>query len=165
MRLAIELSRLNVEHGMGGPFGAAVFDVAAGGKLVSIGMNLVTTGLCSVLHAEIVAIIQAQQALRNYNLAAVGQGAFELVSTTEPCAMCLGAIPWSGIRRLVCGARGADAEQIGFHEGRKPEDGVLSLRQDGIHVETDVLRDETVAVLRLYHDKGGSIYNGTQATG
>ena len=41
----------------------------------------------------------------------------EMVASTQPCAMCLGATPWSGIRRLVCGARDEDAEEIGFDEG------------------------------------------------
>jgi tRNA(Arg) A34 adenosine deaminase TadA len=42
-----------------------------------------------------------------------------MVVSTEPCALCLGAIPWSGIRRLVCGARDEDARSIGFDEGEK----------------------------------------------
>ena len=45
-----------------------------------------------------------------YDLGGLGDGrAFELVTTTEPCAMCLGAIPWSGLSSVVCGARDQDA--------------------------------------------------------
>ncbi|HET7479564.1 MAG TPA: nucleoside deaminase, partial [Rubrobacteraceae bacterium] len=38
MRLVIELSRLNVEHGTGGPFGAAIFDLETN-RLVAPGIN------------------------------------------------------------------------------------------------------------------------------
>ena len=60
MRLAIELSRRNVERGTGGPFGAGVFDLSTS-RLVAPGVNLVTATNLSVAHAEIVAIMIAQQ--------------------------------------------------------------------------------------------------------
>jgi hypothetical protein len=41
--------------------------------------------------------------------------------------MCFGAIPWSGRRRLVSGARSSDAEDIGFDEGPKRRVGGKSL--------------------------------------
>ena len=73
--------------------------------------------------------------------------------------MCLGAIPWSGVRGLVCGARDADARGIGFDEGAKPTDWVEALESRGIRVRQDVCRDEAVAVLREYAENGGPIYN------
>ena len=162
-RLVIAASRINIERGTGGPFGAAAFDLAEK-RLVSLGLNLVTKSNCSVLHAEVVAIIRAQLAVGSYDLAAASSGTVELVTSTEPCAMCLGAIPWSGIARVVCGARGENAERIGFNEGRKPEGGTAALRDDGIEIVTEVLRDEAVAVLRLYQEMGGEIYNsGSQS--
>jgi hypothetical protein len=60
---------------------------------------------------------------------------YELVASTQPCAMCLGATPWSGVRHLVCGARDEDAEEIGFDEGMKPADWIRSLEERGITVE------------------------------
>ena len=73
--------------------------------------------------------------------------------------MCLGAIPWSGVRRVVCGARGEDACAIGFDEGAKPADWVAELTGRGIEVTRDVLRSEARAVLNHYHTTGGLIYN------
>ena len=58
MRLAIELSRLNIQHGTGGPFGAAIFERETG-RLLAPGVNLVTSLDCSVFHAEMVAIMVA----------------------------------------------------------------------------------------------------------
>lgn len=158
MRLAIELASRNIERRTGGPFGAAIFE-ADTWRIVGVGVNLVETSNCSILHAEMVAIAVAQQAVGSYDLAAGGRARHELVTSTEPCAMCLGAIPWSGVRRVLCGARGEDACEIGFDEGAKPADWVGELNKRGIEVGRDILRDEARAVLRQYAEKGGTIYN------
>ncbi|UCD50228.1 MAG: nucleoside deaminase [Phycisphaerales bacterium] len=157
MRFAIELARLNVEHGTGGPFGAAIFE-ADSGKLLAPGVNLVEPAHCSIAHAEMVAIALAQQTGGSYDLGHGGTIS-ELVTSTEPCAMCLGAIPWSGVRRVVCGARGEDACAIGFDEGAKPVDWTGELTRRGIAVTRDVLRNEARAVLNHYRATGGLIYN------
>jgi tRNA(Arg) A34 adenosine deaminase TadA len=161
MRLVVELSRLNVRHGTGGPFGAAVFDRETG-ELLAPGVNLVPTANCSVAHAEMVAIMVAQQALGDFDLGGPGRHDYELVASTEPCAMCLGATPWSGVRGLVTGAHGEDAEEIGFDEGAKPPDWVRSLEERGISVTRDVLREGAAAVLREYAALGGEIYNSRE---
>ena len=56
MRLVVELSRLNVDHGTGGPFGAGIFDLSTN-RLVAPGVNLVATANLSAAHAEMVAIM------------------------------------------------------------------------------------------------------------
>jgi tRNA(Arg) A34 adenosine deaminase TadA len=76
--------------------------------------------------------------------------------------MCLGAIPWSGIRSVVCGARDEDARSIGFDEGHKPPDWINSLDSRGISVVRDVLREQAKAVLLEYRERGGLIYNAGQ---
>jgi tRNA(Arg) A34 adenosine deaminase TadA len=158
MKLAVDLARKNIEMGTGGPFGAAVFDMGTH-RLISAGVNQVESSNCSVLHAEIVALILAQERLRTYDLGAPGMPECELVSSVEPCAMCLGAIPWSGIMRLVCGASGKDAEAIGFDEGDKVVDWAGSLNRRGIEVLRNVRGAEAVEVLRQYKRMGGKIYN------
>jgi len=162
MYLAVKLARLNIEHGTGGPFGACVFEQESG-KLIAPGVNIVITSRCSIAHAEIVAIGIAQQLLSDYDLSNEAMPSCELVTSTEPCAMCLGAIPWSGIRRLVCGARDEDARSIGFDEGAKPADWVRSLESRGITVLRNVLRKEAKAVLVQYKQSGGFIYNAHRA--
>jgi tRNA(Arg) A34 adenosine deaminase TadA len=157
MRFVIELSLLNIKHKTGGPFGAGVFD--GQGKLIAPGVNLVESQKCSILHAEIVALASAQKILNHFDLGMGGKLKYELVSTTQPCAMCYGAIPWSGVSRLVCGARDEDARSIGFDEGPKLKDWVGELEKRGIVVQRDILRDEAAAVLRQYADDGGTIYN------
>lgn len=157
MRFVIELSRLNVRNRSGGPFGAAVFD--GDGRLVAPGVNLVASAGCSILHAEMVALATAQKALGRYDIGDAGRLKHEIYASTEPCAMCFGAIPWSGVSGLVCGARGEDAREIGFDEGSKPDDWVQALNRRGISVERDLLRDAAVEVLREYTEDGGLLYN------
>ncbi len=158
MQFVIGLSRINIKRGTGGPFGAAVFGMEDG-RLLSAGVNLVLASSCSVLHAEITALIIAQQKLDAFDLGAAGSDRYELVTSTEPCAMCLGAVQWAGVRRLVSGARGEDAEGIGFDEGEKPANWKEALERRGISVVRDVCRNEAVAVLREYIEHGGAIYN------
>ena len=157
MAFVLELTRRNVVHGTGGPFGAAVFE-AASGRLLSVGINLVTCSRCSVAHAEIVALASAQQLLGHYDLGFAVPGGCILVSSAEPCAMCLGALPWAGIARLVCAARDEDVRAIGFDEGDKPAEWPALLQARGIGVTRDLMREEAVTVLELYRASGGAIY-------
>jgi len=156
MGLVIELARANVARETGGPFGAAVFDMDTG-EVIAPGVNLVVSTHAALAHAEMLAIALAGRALGSFDL---GVRATELVSSTEPCAMCLGAVPWSGVRRLVCGARDEDARRIGFDEGDKPSDWIGRLRTRGIDVVQDVYRAEVTSVLEEYALAGGTIYNG-----
>jgi tRNA(Arg) A34 adenosine deaminase TadA len=73
---------------------------------------------------------------------------------------CLGAVYWSGIRRLVCGARVADAEAAGFDDGPRSSDWVDQLGRRGIAVELEVLLDRARTVLSDYTAQGGVVYNG-----
>jgi tRNA(Arg) A34 adenosine deaminase TadA len=159
MDLVLELARQNCRRKTGGPFAAAVFELDSG-RLLSVGLNLVVDASCSVAHAELIALMLAQQRLHSFTLNAPALPACDLVSSTEPCAMCLGALPWAGIRRLVCGARDEDARAIGFDEGDKPADWVRLLERRRITVLRDVRREEARRILQDYAANGGTIYNG-----
>ncbi len=158
MRLAIALSRLNVERETGGPFGAAVFELETG-RLVGIGVNSVVRLNSSTLHAEVVALMLAEQQLASFSLAAPGLPTHELVTSCEPCAMCLGATLWSGVKRLVCGATRSDATRLGFDEGPVFKASYEYLAHAGIEIAREVCRAEARAVLELYRSKSGKIYN------
>jgi tRNA(Arg) A34 adenosine deaminase TadA len=161
MRLVIELARRHVLMGTGGPFAAGIFDLDRDGRLIAPGVNLVLSASSSIAHAEIVAIALAQQTLEDYDLGRGGRR-LELVTSTEPCAMCYGAVPWSGVRSLVCGARRSDASRVGFDEGDKPPNWIAALQRRGISVKRDVLRGEGAKLLNDYGAGGGIIYNARQ---
>jgi tRNA(Arg) A34 adenosine deaminase TadA len=155
LRLTVELARRNVEHGTGGPFGAAVFDLASG-RLIAPGVNRVIPESCTVAHAEIMAIMLAQKRLGTFDLRSLGD--FEMAASAEPCAMCYGALPWSGVRRLVYGAARDDVMAIGFDEGDKPEDWAAALERRGIQVVHELLRVEAREALECYRRRNGTIY-------
>jgi len=156
MLLAIALSAENVRQGTGGPFGAIVVHQETG-QLAGIGVNLVTSSGLSAAHAEIVALSLAQRSVEDWDLAAAAD--MQLVTSCEPCAMCLGAVPWSGVSSLVSGADFTDAESAGFDEGDKPLDWVKNLSDRGLDVQVNVLRQEAARVLLEYAEMAGEIYN------
>jgi tRNA(Arg) A34 adenosine deaminase TadA len=158
MRLAIALSRENVERGTGGPFGAAIIERESG-RVVAVGVNSVVRLNNCTLHGEMLAFMMAQQQLRSYTLAAPGMPAHDLVTSCEPCAMCLGAALWSGVRRIVCGAARDDATRLNFEEGPVFAQSYVYLQERGIEIKRNVLRAEAKEVLERYRARGGAIYN------
>lgn len=158
MALVIGLASANVHHATGGPFGAALFALDDG-RCLGVGVNQVVHSHCSLAHAEMLALACAQQQLGDYDLGRAVRGGCVLLSSAEPCAMCTGALPWSGIRRLIYGARDADVRAIGFDEGHKPVDWREDYAQHGIEVIGDLGRADAVAVLREYASTGGELYD------
>lgn len=162
MSFVIEASKRNVTEQTGGPFAAAIFEKDSG-KLISLGVNLVTTEGISILHAEMVAFAVSQKKLGTYDLGGSGMANHELVTSTESCAMCFGAIPWSGVRQVITGARDSDARKIGFDEGPKMVNWKEELENRGIEVVCDVQREEAASVLTSYSSCGGRIYNARES--
>ena len=158
MRLAITVARENVERGTGGPFGAAVFE--SSGRLVSVGMNSVVRHNNCTLHGEMVAFMMAQQKVGSFTLKSQHLPVHELYTSCEPCAMCLGATLWSGVQRVVYAAAREDASMLNFDEGPVFPASYKYLEDRGIEIVRNVLRDEGRAVLELYRNKSGRIYNG-----
>lgn len=159
MRLAIEMSRQNVLKGTGGPFGAAIFERTSG-KLVSVGMNSVVRYNNCVLHGEVFAFMMAQARLGSFTLRSKDGPEHELFTSCDPCAMCLGATLWSGVTRAVCGADREDAFRLHFEEGPVFPESLQYLRKRGIEIVAGFLREEANAVLELYRQNKGVIYNG-----
>ena len=119
--------------------------------------------MIGTLHGEMVAIQVGCKRLGDFSFAnktCKSTGKFELFTSCEPCAMCLGAILWSGVKRVVCGASKVDAENIGFHEGPVFEQSYKYMTDHGVAIEREVLRKEAADVLNMYADQGNAIYNG-----
>ena len=163
VRFVIQLALTNITAQTGGPFGAAVFESHTG-RLIAVGINVVEPTNCSLAHAEVVALANAHRTLKQFDLGAPGLPKLELITSCEPCAMCYGAILWSGVRKVVCAARGSDATAIGFDEAPKPKNWVATLEDRGISVTRDLCRDEAIAVFRRYQQIGGRVYNARKGT-
>ncbi|WP_027006761.1 nucleoside deaminase [Conexibacter woesei] len=104
---AVALAVGNVEAG-GGPFGALV---VRDGAIVATGVNQVTTTNDPTAHAEVVAIRAACRELDDFRLSGC-----VLVSSCEPCPLCLAAALWARVDRVVYAADRHDAARGGFDD-------------------------------------------------
>jgi len=106
---AIELARENVRNG-GGPFGAVI---TRDGVIVSEAVNQVIATPDPTAHAEVQAIRLAAKKLGTFDLTGC-----TLYSSCEPCPMCLGAVYWSRISRVVFASDRSDAARAGFRDAQ-----------------------------------------------
>ena len=133
----------------GGPFGAVIVD--KNGNIISEGNNKVICSSDPTAHAEIVAIRNACQKLRTYDLSD-----YILYTSCEPCPMCLSAIIWANIKQVYFGCSKEDAANIGFRDndiysylkGNKKD--LINLSQ--------IDRDECIKVFEEYQKNNGIIY-------
>jgi tRNA(Arg) A34 adenosine deaminase TadA len=94
LRQAIELARKARNDGRH-PFGALIVN-ERGETVVAARNNAVRPNGDPTQHAEMLACSQAARLLTEAELAKC-----TLYTSTEPCAMCAGAIYWTGIGRVV----------------------------------------------------------------
>ncbi|MBQ0880139.1 nucleoside deaminase [Streptomyces rochei] len=107
MNQAIELATTSVANG-GGPFGALI---AKDGEVVALANNQVTASLDPTAHAEVSAIRAACRQLGTFSL----EGC-TLVTSCEPCPMCLSSSLWARVDRLIYSADRHDAAVAGFDD-------------------------------------------------
>jgi tRNA(Arg) A34 adenosine deaminase TadA len=165
MTAVLDFARRNVLENTGGPFAAGVFERDSG-RLLVIGVNRVMPANCSSAHAEIMALSLAQQQLGTYDLGGPNLPAHQLVVNWRPCAMCYGALLWSGVRSLVIAGSGPELEAItGFDEGPLHPDWAGELRRRGIEVINNVLRDQAIAGFHAFAGSGRLVYNARRTDG
>ena len=104
---AIEIAAEGITKG-GGPFGAVI---TKDGKKISESFNKVVLTTDPTAHAEVIVIREAASVLKSYDLSGC-----ILYSSCEPCPMCLGAIYWAGIKKVVYACDRIDAEGAGFSD-------------------------------------------------
>ncbi|MDA3629301.1 nucleoside deaminase [Saccharopolyspora oryzae] len=107
MAQAIDLATTNVAAG-GGPFGALV---VRDGEVIATGTNKVTVDLDPTAHAEVTAIRNACRALGTFKL-----DGCVLVTSCEPCPMCLASALWARVDRVLFAADRDDAADAGFDD-------------------------------------------------
>jgi len=95
LRRAIEVAKSARAHG-NHPFGAVL--IAPDGAIALEAENSVTTESDVTNHAETNLVRKASRTIPRDQLQA-----YTLVTSCEPCAMCSGAIYWSGIGTVVYG--------------------------------------------------------------
>lgn len=134
MEIAIEQARIARENGEV-PVGAIV---VLNGKIVGRGYNSVIENRDPTAHAEIVAIRDAGQKLKNYRL--IGA---EMYVSLEPCVMCYSAMVNARIKKLYYSAFDL---KIGIFSTKKFEQ-LTNLYNHYIEVEAGILKDKSSKLL------------------
>jgi guanine deaminase len=105
---AVELSRAGIHAGNGGPFGCVI---VSGDRIVGEGCNMVTSTNDPTAHAEVVAVRNACQNLQTFQLPDC-----DVYTSCEPCPMCLGALYWARVRRVIYANTRYEAAAIEFDD-------------------------------------------------
>ena len=108
MKVAVDEARKGIKKGHGGPFGSCV---VKDGKIIAKGHNEVLLKHDCTCHGEIETIKKACKKKKAFNLADT-----VLYTTAMPCPMCMGAIQWSGIKKVFYGCSANDVADIGFRD-------------------------------------------------
>ncbi len=145
MRLAVRKTEEGIAAGQA-PFGSVI---TKDGEVVAVTHNTVWRTGDPTAHAEINCIRQAASVLKSISLRGC-----TLYSTTEPCPMCLAAIHWAKIDRVVFGASIADAQAAGFCELCVDAKVLAEMGRSHLQVEGGVLRDQCAALFERWHAAG-----------
>lgn len=137
MRAAIAKAREGIAAGQS-PFGSVI---VRGGKIVAAAHNTVWRDTDPTAHAEVNNIRAAARALATIDLSSC-----ILYTTCEPCPMCLSAIHWAKISRVVYGASIADAAAAGFSELRIDAQRLAEMGGSSLRVESGLLTEECRAL-------------------
>ena len=147
MQMAIDLSIENVANG-GGPFGAVI---VRNGEIVSTGANRVTANNDPTAHAEVNAIRAACAKVKSFKL----EGC-TCYTSCEPCPMCLSALYWAGVSRIVYGNTKEDAKAINFDDSFIYDEIAKPYAQRSIPCE-NLMRAEAYAGFRAWIEKEDKI--------
>lgn len=147
MRQAIALSLDSAMSG-GGPFAAIV---VKDGAVVGTGTNRVTASLDPTAHAEVSAIRDACRNLGSHVLAGA-----TIYTTCEPCPMCLAAVYWARIDRMIYGNSRQDAAAIGFDDAFLYEQVALPIEARSLPTDR-LLADEAIAAFQAWADNPDKI--------
>jgi tRNA(Arg) A34 adenosine deaminase TadA len=142
LEMAIETAGENMQDG-GGPFGAVI---VCNGSVIARAGNRVVPGHDPTAHAEVMAIRMAAVKLETHDL-----GGCTIYASCEPCPMCLGAIYWAGIRRIVYASDRFRAAAAGFSDNHIYEEIGLENSARSI-VMINGLKEEGDSVLKRWEE-------------
>jgi tRNA(Arg) A34 adenosine deaminase TadA len=145
MRMAIQKTQEGIAAGQS-PFGSVI---VRAGEVVAATHNTVWRDGDPTAHAEVNCIRRAAAVLKTIFLHGC-----TLYSTTEPCPMCLAAIHWAKIDRVVFGATIADAAKAGFCELCVDAQVLAKMGQSPLVVEGGLLQQECAALFDQWRKAG-----------
>ncbi|MCL2382909.1 MAG: nucleoside deaminase [Oscillospiraceae bacterium] len=144
MDIAIELSKKAVY-----PFGAII---VKDNEIIGRSDSNTATAKCAFAHAELIAIEDAMEQLGGYLCAEGGEGV-TIYASSEPCVMCMGAILYTGISRLVYASTIEDSKEVVNAILVKAEDIVNSCANRNLEIVHEFERESAVKVLNEWSEK------------
>jgi guanine deaminase len=144
MDQAIERAIEGVLKNDGGPFGCII---TKNGQIVGSGNNRVTSTNDPTAHAEIMAIREACQKLKSFQL-----DDCIIYTSCEPCPMCLGAIYWARPKKVYYGANKSDAAKIGFDDDFIYKELDLDIEKRSIRFE-QLGRENALNAFKIWEEK------------
>lgn len=147
MMKAIEIAKGKI-RGNEYPFGCCIVYQ----DMVILESNSCFTSRNPLNHAEMNAM---NQLINLYGEAALKKSV--LYATTEPCLMCLGAINWAHVPRVVYGTSIAESSRLGFDEIDISIDDVLPKMHYSLEVKGGVLHEECMNLLAEWHKRNEMI--------
>lgn len=145
MKQAIAIARQGIASGQS-PFGSVIMK---GDKTISATHNRVWKETDPTAHAEVNNIRDACRTLKTVDLSG-----YTLYTTCEPCPMCLSAIHWAKLDRVVYGATIADAAGAGFQELEFPAKELARQGKSSLVVEEGPLRETCAGLFKEWKDAG-----------
>lgn len=143
MDIAIEISKKATY-----PYGAII---VKDNKIIGRSDSDTIASKSAFSHAELVAIEDAMEHLGGHLCAEGGKGV-TIYSSCEPCAMCMGAILYTGIERLVYGATLEDSKEVVNEILAKAESVANACANRNIEIIHECQRDEAVKVLNNWRE-------------
>jgi guanine deaminase len=109
LKHAVRIAGDGIARGSG-PFGAVI---TKDGKIIAEAANMVVISGDPTAHAEVLAIRKASEILKTHDISGC-----VIYTSCEPCPMCLGAIYWAGIKKVVYASNRQDAAASGFSDSQ-----------------------------------------------
>ncbi|MDH3321868.1 MAG: nucleoside deaminase [Flavobacteriaceae bacterium] len=144
MNEAINTAIKGMNNNEGGPFGCVI---VKNGEIIGRGNNKVTSSNDPTAHAEVEAIREACQNLKNFQL----EGCI-IYTSCEPCPMCLGAIYWARPDKVFFGSHKTDAANIGFDDAFIYNELPLAYDKRSIPFE-QISRNTALKAFKIWKDK------------
>jgi len=139
MALAIDLSAQALDDDVGGPFGSVV---VRDGQVLGMGRNRVLADGDPTAHAEVLAIRDACRSIGDHRLTGC-----VVYTSSEPCPMCLAALYWARVDRVVYANVRSEAAAIGFDD-------------EWLYKElAAAMSDRKLAMSRLSSDEARSVFD------
>ncbi|MDQ3751483.1 MAG: nucleoside deaminase [Actinomycetota bacterium] len=141
MALAIDLSAEALDDDVGGPFGAVI---VRDGQVVGRGRNRVLADGDPTAHAEVLAIRDACRSIGDHRLTGC-----VVYTSSEPCPMCLAALYWARVDRVLYANVRREAAAIGFDDEWLYAELAADVNKRSLHM-SQMSSDEAKAVFRRW---------------